>query len=64
MQEFAVGLDGGGHARDYVVPAEETPDFGLDACPGAGRELAQQLAIEAGVQSQALGDGRWKLTKC
>jgi len=58
VQEFPVGLDGGHHARQHVLAAELALDFRPDARPGAGGELAQQLAVEAGVQSQAFGDGQ------
>ena len=36
-----------GDAGQHVVAAEQTANFRLDARPGAGRQLAQQLAIEA-----------------
>ena len=45
----------------HVVAAEQASDFGLDARPGAGAELAQQLAVEAGVQPQTFGDGQHDL---
>ena len=61
VQQFAVGLDRGDHAGHHVLAAEQASDFGLDARPGARAELAQQLAIEAGVQPQALGDGQHDL---
>ena len=56
-----MGLDRRDHAGQHVVPTEQASDFGLDARPGAGAELAQQLAIEAGVQPQTLGDGQARL---
>ena len=40
---------------------EQALDFGLDAGPGARAELAQQLAIEAGVRWQTLGQGQHHL---
>lgn len=49
-------LDRGDHGGHHVLPAEQASNFGLEARPGARAELAQQLAIEAGVQSQMLGD--------
>ena len=33
VQKLAVGLDGGDHARQHVVAAEQAPDFGPDAAP-------------------------------
>ena len=61
VQEFAEGLDRGDHAGHHVVAAEQASDFGLEARPGARAELAQQLAIEAGVQPQTFGDGQHDL---
>ena len=58
MQKLPVGLDCSDHARQYVRAAERAADFRPDAGPGAGAEPAQQLAIEAGVQPQAFGDGQ------
>ena len=52
-----MGLDGGDHAGQHVIATEQALDFSPDARPGTGGELAQQPAIEAGVQPQALGDG-------
>jgi hypothetical protein len=49
------------HAGHYVVAAEQAADFGLEARPGARAKLTQQLAIEAGVQAQAFGDGQHDL---
>jgi hypothetical protein len=49
VQEFAVGLDRGDHAGHHVLAAEQASDLRLNARPGARAELAQQLAVEAGV---------------
>ena len=35
VQKFTVGLDGGDHAGQHVLAAEQAADFGLDARPGA-----------------------------
>jgi len=63
VQEFAVGLDRDDHARQGVPSPEQAADFRLDAPPRTGGELAEQLAVEAGVQPQPLRDGhttcRW-----
>jgi len=61
VQEFAERLDRTHHARHHVVAAQQASDFGLDTVPGARAELAQQLAVEAGVQPQTLGDGQHDL---
>ena len=61
VQEFAERLDGGDHAGNHVLPAEQAADFGLEARPGAGSKLAQQLAVEAGVQPETFGDGQHDL---
>ena len=58
VQQRAVRLDGGGHAGRHIVAAEQAADFVADARPGRSRELAQQAAVEAGMQPQALGDGQ------
>jgi hypothetical protein len=57
MQEFAERLDGGHHAGQYVIPAEQPANFGLEARPGARAKLAQELPIETGVQPQGTGLG-------
>ena len=49
------------HTGQHILATEHAPDFGLDARPGAGAEFAQKLSIEAGVQSQTLGDGQHDL---
>ena len=54
-------LDRSHHAGHHVVAAQQASDFGLDARPDARAELAQQLAVEAGVQPQTLGDGQHDL---
>ena len=54
----AVSLDRRDHAGHDIVPTQQASDFGLKARPGAGAEFAQQLPVEAGVQSQTLGDGQ------
>lgn len=56
MQELAMSLNGGDHARYQVVSTQQATNFRLDAPPGATAELAQQLAIESSVQSQAFRD--------
>jgi hypothetical protein len=61
VQEFAERLNGGDHAGLHVVATEQTPDFRLEARPDAGAQLAQQLAIEAAMQPQTLGDGQHDL---
>jgi len=38
--------------------------FRLEACPGTGREFTQQVTVEAGVNSQTLGDGQDDLPMC
>ncbi|NLF06408.1 MAG: hypothetical protein GX594_00285 [Pirellulaceae bacterium] len=52
VQQFAVSLDGRDHAGQHVVAAEQPPRFRPDACPRTRAQLAQQLAVESGVQSQ------------
>ncbi len=52
-----MGLDGGDDAGHYVLAPQQAADFGLNAGRRAGAELAQELAVEAGVQPQAFGDG-------
>jgi hypothetical protein len=56
MQEFSVSLDGGDHAGHDIVPTQQASDFRLDAGPRAVSEFAQQLPIEACVDSQTLGN--------
>ncbi len=51
-----MSLDRRNHAGRHILPTEHAFRFGLEARPRAGREFAQQLPIEAGVQSQTLGD--------
>ena len=58
VQQLAVGLDGDDHARQGVVSRKRAADFIPHASPRAGGELAQQLAVEAGVQPQTLRDGQ------
>ena len=45
-------LDGRDHTEHEVVTAQVAPDFFLDEGPGAVSEFSQQVAVEAGVQSQ------------
>jgi hypothetical protein len=62
MKEFPVRLDGRDHARYHIMTSEEALGFGLQAGPRAERELAQQLPIKAGVESETLGDGEHDLS--
>jgi hypothetical protein len=55
MKEFPVRLDGRDHARYHIMTTEEALGLGLQAGPRAERELAQQLPIKAGVESETLG---------
>jgi hypothetical protein len=52
VQELTVRLDRGDRAGHHVLPTEQTLDFCLDTRDGTRAELAQELAIEACVQSQ------------
>ena len=46
------------HAGHDILAPEQANRFRLEARPGTGSELAEQLAVEAGVQSQTLGNGQ------
>ena len=43
------------HAGHDILAPEQANRFRLEARPGTGSELAEQLAVEADVQSQTLG---------
>ena len=61
VQQLAVGLDPGGHARDGVRPAQEALRLGLDAAPRAATQLARELLVVARVDTQPLRDGEHEL---
>jgi len=68
VQNFAMCLNRSDHAGHHTgtvaerwSATEQANHLGLEARPGTGRELAQQLAIEPGVQSQTPGDGQHDL---
>ena len=50
------------HAGHHILTSEQTLCFRLETRPGTGREFTQQLAIEARVNSQTLGDGQHDLS--
>ena len=52
MQQLSVSLDGHDHASHDVVATQQTPDFRLNAGPGALSEFSQEAPVEAGMQSQ------------
>ena len=56
VQEFAMSLNRRDHAGHHILTSELALCFRLEARPGTGREFTQQLAIEARVNSQTLGD--------
>jgi hypothetical protein len=58
VKEFAMSLDRRNHAGCHIPATEQPPSFRLQARPRTGREFAQQLPIETGVQPQPLGDGQ------
>ena len=45
VQEFAMSLNRGDHARHDILVTEQANRFRLQALPGTGREFTQQLAI-------------------
>ena len=57
VQKLAEGLDGGDHAGQHIIPAEQALNFSTDAAPGRRGELAQQPAVETGMHAETLGDG-------
>ena len=56
VKEFTMSLDRRNHSGHHILPTEHAFRLGIEARPRAGREFAQQLPIEAGEQSQTLGD--------
>ena len=52
------------HAGHHILATEQANRFRLETRPGRGREFTQQLAIEASVHSQTLGDGQDDLSMC
>jgi hypothetical protein len=56
------------NCRDHpgydIVALEQPLCFRLEAGPGARGKFAQQLAIETGMQSKALGNGQHDLPMC
>ena len=64
VQAFAMGLNRRDHAGHDILTSEQAPGFRLEARPGTAREFTQQLAIEARVNSQTLGDGQDDLSMC
>ena len=64
MQEGSERLDRRDHAGHDILTSEQAPGFRLEARPGTAREFTQQLAIEARVNSQTLGDGQDDLSMC
>jgi hypothetical protein len=58
MQKGSVGLDRGDHAGYHVVSTKPALDFRSDARPGAAAELAEELPVEARMDSQTLRDGK------
>jgi len=61
VQELAVRLNRRDHAGYDIVAPQQPSGFRLQTRPRTGRKLTQQPAIEAGVNSQPLGDGQHDL---
>ena len=51
MQKFAMRLNRPDHAGHHILAPAQPPGFGLEAGPGTRGKLAQQPAVEAGVNS-------------
>jgi len=64
VQELAVSLNCRNHAGHHILASEQPLCFHLEARPGTGREFTQQLAVEASVNSQTLGNGQDDLPMC
>ena len=58
VQKLVVRLNRCDHAGHHILESEQPPGFRLEARPGTGRKFTQQLAIEARMHSQTLGDGQ------
>ena len=64
VKEFAMSLNRRYHAGHNILSPEQALCFRLEARPGTGREIAQQLAVEARVRSQTLEDDQDDLPMC
>lgn len=58
---LAVRLNRPDHAWYDIVAPQQPADFLLQTRPRTGRKFTQQLAIDACVYSQKLGDGQYDL---
>jgi len=61
MQKFAMSLNRPDHAGHHILAPQQPLGFRLETRPGTRGKLAQQLAIEPGVNSQTLGNGQHDL---